>query len=111
MAAPSPTAAPPNFYESLPAGASAGANGGAKKEESETDDEILKALTGVIRVMNKVQGMRADFKAKITPIKDAVKDLIVNGLKKSPADLDTGDDSQAPPAAAPPKSTDETHAA
>jgi hypothetical protein len=114
-----PTAAPPNFYDSLPGGQGAGAGPakGGKQGEDDTDGEVLKALTGCYRVLGKVAKLKGDLKGGIAKIKDDIKALVVQGLKKDPSELESGDGGEdagaaAPePAPAPPKSTDETHAA
>ncbi len=120
MPAPAPTAAPPNFYDSLPGGQGAAPANGGKQGEDDTDGEVLKALTGCYRVLGKVAKLKGDLKGGIAKIKDDIKALVVQGLKKDPSELDSGgsdDDAGAgaPPAAAPPaaspKTTDETHAA
>lgn len=114
MPAPSPSAAPPNFYDSLPAGAADSAP--APKGKSDSDDvdgDVLKALAGCYRVLTKVADMKDTLKGGVAKIKDDLKALVVQGLKKDPSSLESGGDtaSEKPPAAAPPKSTDETHAA
>ena len=124
MPVPSPTSAPPNFYDNLPAGGDAAAGSPAPKKsgESDADGEVLKALTGVYRVLGKVGKIKKELKPGIDSIKEEVKKLVVQGLKKDPGMLDSGEDSSASggetPAApdsgsagAPPSQTDETHQA
>ena len=126
MATPAPTAAPPNFYENLPAGGDAASGGPAPKKpggESDVDEEILKGLTGVYRVLSKMSKIKKDLKPGIDKLKDGIKELVVAGLKKDPKDLDSGDDKSEgaapppaeagtpPPPPAPPSHTDETHSA
>jgi hypothetical protein len=120
-------AAPPNFYDNMPAGGDAAAGGsGAKKDgDTDADEELMKGLTGVYRVLSKMAKLKKDvptWKAGIDEIKESVKKLVVQGLKKDPSTLDSGEDkpadygSDAPPAASgsaapPPSQTDSTHAA
>ena len=127
MATPAPTAAPPNFYENLPAGGDAASGGPAPKKpggESDADEELMKGLTGVYRVLSKMSKIKKELKPGIDKLKDGIKELVVQGLKKDPKDLDSGDDKSAgaappevPPAGAgapptpPPSQTDESHAA
>ena len=114
MPAPAPTAAPPNFYDNLPQGGSAApAGAGAKSDENDTDGEILKALSGCYRVLSKVGKLKDELKPGLDKIKSDIKALVVQGLKKDPSQLESGDDgsSAPPPAATNPKTTDETHAA
>lgn len=126
-----PTAAPPSFYDNLPAGgdAAAGATGtpGAKKPgEADADEELMKGLTGVFRVLGKMAKLKKDdptWKAGIDELKKGVKNLVVQGLKKDPSMLESGEEkpaASAPPEAAaapagaggaPPSQTDESHAA
>ena len=117
-----PTAAPPNFYDNLPAGgdAAAGASGAKKDGESDGDEELMKGLTGVYRVLSKMAKLKKELKPGIDEIKESVKKLVVQGLKKDPSTLDSGDDksdsgSKAAPdsgsGGAPPSQTDESHAA
>ncbi len=117
-------AAPPNFYDNMPQGGDAAAGGsGAKKDaDTDSDEEILKGLTGVYRVLTKMSKLKKDLKPGIDELKEGVKKLVVQGLKKDPSTLDSGEDkpadsgSDAPPAASgsaapPPSQTDSTHAA
>ena len=109
-----PTAAPPSMYDNLPTGGGAQPQPGAKNPESDTDEEILKGLTGVYRVLSKMAKIKGDLKPAIKKIQEDVKTLVVQGLKKDPSSLTDGDDGGAaaePPPAAKPTSTDETHAA
>lgn len=114
MAVPAPTAAPPNFYDSLPTGGNAPAQA-AKKPETETDDEVLMGCAGCFRVMKKIGKLDDKLKPFVDKIKDDIKTLVVQGLKRDPSELESGDDgsskAEPAPAAAPPTSTDETHAA
>lgn len=123
MPAPAPTAAPPNFYDNMPPGGDAGAGGPAPKKGGDTDSdgELMKGLTGVYRVLSKMGKLKKELKPGIDKIKEDIKVLVVQGLKKDPKDLDSGDDKAEPEAAppppapggagAPPSSTDESHAA
>lgn len=122
MPAPAPTAAPPNFYDNLPAGGDSAAGGpqaSAKGGEPDTDEELMKGLTGVYRVLSKMAKLKKEIKPGIDAIKEKVKELVVQGLKKDPKDLDSGDDKSEStpdspaggPPAAPPSQTDESHAA
>jgi hypothetical protein len=126
MALPAPTAAPPSFYDNLPPGGDAAAGGPSpdkKGGDSDADEELMKGLTGVYRVLSKMGKLKKDnkeFKAGIDKIKEDIKVLVVQGLKKDPKDLDSGEDKTpaasgepAPsgPPAAPPSQTDESHAA
>src|SRR5580692_5950926 len=123
MPAPAPTAAPPNFYDNLPAGGDAAGGGPAPKGKGGDDDvdgELMKGLTGVYRVMTKMSKLKKELKPGIDKIKEDIKVLVVQGLKKDPKDLDSGDDKPADDAPAPdaggppppsPTSTDESHAA
>jgi hypothetical protein len=117
-----PAAAPPNFYDNLPAGGDAAGGGPqSKKPDTDEDEELMKGLTGVYRVLSKMAKLKKEIKPGIDDIKEKIKVLVVQGLKKDPSSLDTGDDktpaseSAAPPAggppAAPPSQTDESHAA
>jgi hypothetical protein len=116
--------APPSFYDNLPAGgdAAAGATGPKKDGESDGDEELMKGLTGVYRVLSKMAKLKKELKPGIDELKDGVKKLVVQGLKKDPSTLDSGDDKpadsgsdSAPPAASssapPPTQTDSSHAA
>lgn len=124
MAMAPPTAPPPSFYDNLPAGADAAGGGpakpgaGAGADEPDTDEEVIKGLTGAFRVMSKVAKLKPNLKAGIDKIKEDIKTLFVTGLKKDPKDLDLGEEkppaSKEPPAggsAASPSQTDESHAA
>jgi hypothetical protein len=124
MPMPPPTAAPPSFYDNLPAGGDAAGGGpqpGAKKDgESDSDEELMKGLTGVYRVLSKMSKIKKELKPGIDKLKEGIKELVVQGLKKDPKDLDSGDDSKpaadggAPaggPPPPPPSQTDESHAA
>lgn len=104
------------MYDNLPTGGDAGAQPqpGGKAPESDTDEEILKGLTGVYRVLSKMAKIKGDLKPAIKKIQEDVKTLVVQGLKKDPSSLTDSDDGGAaaePPPAAKPTSTDETHAA
>lgn len=125
MPSAAPTAAPPNFYDSLPTGGESAAGNTAPKppEGSDTDEEIMKGLTGIMRVLGKMKKIKPDdamFKAGIDGVREKIKVLVVQGLKKDPSSLDTGDDSSPAAAGAapnpgtggpPPSATDQTHAA
>ena len=123
MPAPPPTAAPPNFYDSMPpAGdAAAGAQGGKPGEDKDGDEELMKGLTGVYRVLSKMAKLKKELKPGIDELKEGVKKLVVSGLKKDPSSLDSGEDKPADSEAKaapnpgtggpPPSQTDETHAA
>jgi hypothetical protein len=126
MATAPPTAAPPNFYENLPAGGDAAAGGPAPKaKEKDEDWELIKGAQGMYRVAMKIGEAKKDLKPFIDSIKDDIKNLFVKGLKQDPSALDAGGEKpapeEAPPAAAenappggqtaPPTSTDESHAA
>jgi len=124
MPMPAPTAAPPNFYDNLPAGGDAAAGGPPQKKpggEPDADEELMKGLTGVYRVLSKMSKLKKELKPGIDKIKEDIKVLVVQGLKKDPKDLDSGDDKPAesappgPPAGGPPSpppsQTDESHAA
>ena len=124
MPMPAPTAAPPNFYDNLPAGGDAAAGGPPPKKpggESDSDEELMKGLTGVYRVLSKMVKIKKELKPGIDKLKDGIKELVVQGLKKDPKDLDSGEEKPAesappePPAGGPPPSppsqTDESHAA
>ena len=125
MPAPAPTAAPPNFYDNMPPGGDAGAGGPAPKKPGESDvsEEIMKGFTGIMRVLGKMAKLNKEIKPGIDKIKEDIKVLVVQGLKKDPKDLDSGEDKAEPEAAAPPpppgpggpaappSSTDETHSA
>lgn len=125
MPMPPPTAAPPSFYDNLPAGGDAAGGGpqggGDKGKDSDADEELMKGLTGVYRVLSKMSKIKKELKPGIDKLKEGIKELVVQGLKKDPKDLDSGDDSKAPaadaappsggPPAPPPSQTDETHAA
>jgi hypothetical protein len=98
-------------------GAKPGAGSDADKD---IDEELLKAMTGVYRVLTKSAKLKKELKPGIDEIKEKVKELVVQGLKQDPSTLDAGEEKPpAPPAeAAPsgpasasPKTTDETHAA
>lgn len=122
-----PTAAPPNFYDNLPAGGdgAAGAPPPMKKggEESDTAEELMKGFTGIYRVLSKMAKLNKDLKPGIDKIKEDIKGLVVTGLKKDPKDLESGEEKTpdqgapagAPPAGGPPAAspsqTDESHAA
>ena len=122
---PAPTAAPPSFYDNLPAGGDSAAggpqSGGKKGGDSDVDEEIMKGFTGAYRVFTKMAKLKKDLKPGIDKLKEGIKELVVQGLKKDPKDLDSGEDKpaeappEAPPAggppAAPPSHTDESHAA
>lgn len=115
MPLPAPTSAPPSFYDSLPSGGAA-APTPQKNEESDTDGEVLKALTGCYRVLGKVAKLKDSLKPDIQKIKDDLKNLVVRGLKKDPSELEGGEDTQtattpASPGSVSPKTSDETHAA
>lgn len=124
MPLPTPTAAPPSFYDNLPAGGDAASGGpppgGKKSGESDADEELMKGLTGVYRVLSKMSKLKKELKPGIDKLKEGIKELVVQGLKKDPKDLDSGEEKPpeaeaAPPAggppAAPPSQTDESHAA
>lgn len=126
MAMAPPTAAPPNFYDNLPAGGDAAGGGPAPKkpgDDSDSDEELMKGLTGVYRVLSKMAKLKKELKPGIDDLKEKIKVLVVQGLKKDPKDLDSGDDkdssaatpppdaSAGGPPAAPPSQTDESHAA
>ncbi len=127
MPMPSPSPAPPSFYDNLPAGGDAAAGGPppagqGKDAGSDVDEELMKGLTGVYRVMSKMAKLKKELKPGIDKIKEDIKVLVVQGLKKDPKDLDSGEDKPAPeappppppaggPPAPPPTSTDETHSA
>jgi hypothetical protein len=124
MPMPAPTAAPPSFYDNLPAGGDAGGGGpqggGAKPgADKDADQELLNGVTAVYRVIGKIGKAKEGLKPLIDKVKTAIKELAVQGLKMDPKDLDSGDDSkpaaEAPPAggppAPPPSQTDESHAA
>lgn len=124
MPVPAPTAAPPSFYDNLPPGGDAAAGGpppGKKGEDKDGDEELLKGVVGVYRVVNKIGKAKDALKPLVEKVKAAIKELAVQGLKMDPKDLDSGDDSKsAPPAdaapaggppAPPPSQTDESHAA
>jgi hypothetical protein len=120
MPAPAPTAAPPNFYDNLPAGGDAAGGGPAKKGgEDDVDGELMKGLTGAYRVFTKMAKLKKELKPGIDKIKEDIKVLVVQGLKKDPKDLDSGDDKGSDETPAPdagaqppsPTSTDESHAA
>ena len=124
---PAPTAAPPSFYDNLPAGGDAAGGGpqpGKKGADSDADEELMKGLTGVYRVLSKMSKLKKELKPGIDKLKEGIKELVVQGLKKDPKDLDSGEDKTpdaAPPAAdapppggppaPPPSQTDESHAA
>ena len=123
MAIPAPSAAPPSFYDNLPQGGSpdgAGAGAPPQKPDQDTEDDIMLGFGGVIRVLNKMKDLKAELKPGIDKIKDQIKELTVQVLKRNPADLEKGDKGKPaegkpagtePPAAESPKTTDETHAA
>lgn len=126
MPPPSPTAAPPSFYDNLPAGGDAAAGGpppqaGGKQDgDADADGELMKGLTGVYRVLSKMAKLKKELKPGIEKIKGDIKELVVQGLKKDPKDLDSGEekppeaDGAAPaggPPPPPPSQTDESHAA
>ena len=123
MPAAPPTAAPPSFYDNLPAGgdAAAGATGAKKDGESDGDEELMKGLTGVYRVLSKMAKIKKELKPGIDELKEGVKKLVVQGLKKDPSTLDSGEDkpadsssgadASAASSAPPPTQTDSTHAA
>jgi hypothetical protein len=81
----------------------------------------MKGLTGVYRVLSKMVKIKKELKPGIDKLKDGIKELVVQGLKKDPKDLDAGE--EKPPASAPPEppaggppspppsQTDESHAA
>lgn len=110
MPTPAPTAAPPNFYDNLPSGGNAPA-APPKKPQSDADEDLMKGATGVYRVLSKMAEVKKDLKPMIDKIKDDIKTLVVQGLKGDPSQLDSGDKKPAPPPAAKPTTTDETHAA
>jgi hypothetical protein len=122
------TAAPPSFYDNLPTGGDSQAGGPSpakKNPESDADEELMKGFTGVYRVLSKMAKLKKELKPGIDDLKEKIKVLVVQGLKKDPKDLDSGDDKGSdadagappppPPASgsggAPPTSTDESHAA
>ncbi len=130
MPATPPTAAPPNFYDNLPGGGEPAAGapppggpGGKPGGEPDADEELMKGLTGVYRVLSKMSKLKKELKGGIDKIKEDIKVLVVQGLKKDPKDLDSGEDKTPPPAPAaeppaapppgaqPPTQTDETHSA
>ena len=97
-------------------------SGGKKGGDSDVDEELMKGLTGVYRVLSKMTKLKKDLKPGIDKLKEGIKELVVQGLKKDPKDLDSGEDKtpDAPPSgcarpggppAAPPSQTDESHAA
>lgn len=125
-----PTAAPPNFYDNLPTGGETAAGNTSPKKlaGTDTDEELMKGLTGVYRVLSKMAKLKPDnaiFKAGIDDIKEKIKVLVVQGLKQDPSSLDSGDDKTpaadsgagagTPPnpgtGGPPPSATDSTHAA
>jgi hypothetical protein len=116
-----PTAAPPNFYDNLPAGGDAAA-GGPSKKKTDGDEELMKAVTKIYGIIGKIGKAKEGIEPLIDGVKTALKKLAIEGLKMDPKDLDTGDETPAasetaPPATpaggagAPPTSTDESHAA
>jgi hypothetical protein len=123
MPMPAPTAAPPNFYDALPAGGDAAAGGPPPKKpggEPDADEELMKGLTGVYRVLSKMAKLKKELKPGFDKMKEDIKAMVVQGLKKDPKDLDSGEDKPAeappePPAGGPPSpppsQTDESHAA
>ena len=126
MPMPAPTAAPPNFYDNLPAGGDAAAGGPPPKKpggESDSDEELMKGLTGVYRVLSKMSKLKKELKPGIDKLKEGIKELVVQGLKKDPKDLDSGEDKPPEPPPAPPEppaggppppppsQSDESHAA
>jgi hypothetical protein len=123
MATAPPTAAPPSFYDNLPAGGDAAAGGppaGKKAGESDADEELMKGFTGIMRVLTKMSKLKKEIKPGIDGIKEDIKKLVVQGLKKDPKDLESEEDkpsdaSAEPPAGGPPSpppsQTDESHAA
>jgi len=116
-----PTAAPPNFYDNLPAGGGEATSTQSKKPgEPDDDDELMQGFTGIIRVLNKMMKIKKELKPGIDKMKQDVKEMVAGVLKKNPADLDSGEDkggsagssAQAEPSpAAKPQLKDETHAA
>ena len=125
-----PTAAPPNFYENLPGGGETAGGGpkpgpaGKQGGEPDADGELMQGLTGVYRVLSKMAKIKKELKGGIDKIKEDIKILVVQGLKKDPKDLESGDDKApaaaepppatppaAPPPGATPPPTDETHSA
>ena len=126
MPMPAPTAAPPNFYDNLPAGGDAAAGGPPPKKpggESDSDEELMKGLTGVYRVLSKMSKLKKELKPGIDKLKEGIKELVVQGLKKDPKDLDSVEDKPPEPPPAPPEppaggppppppsQSDESHAA
>ena len=120
-----PTAAPPSFYDNLPAGGDAAAGGPAPKKpgaDKDADEELMKGVAGCYRVVGKIGKAKKGIEPFVDAVKTALKKLAVEGLKMDPKDLEGGDDggdkdtaATPPPAAspsgAPPTSTDESHAA
>jgi len=114
-----PTAAPPSFYESLPTGGDTAAGAAPeKKKTSDKDGDLLKGAQGIYRVAEKMGQTDDKIKPFTEKIKEAVKALLVQGLKVDPGLLEGGEGkppaSAEPPAggsSAPPSQTDETHAA
>ena len=124
MPMPAPTAAPPNFYDNLPAGGDAAAGGPPPKKpggESDSDEEVMKAFKGMYRICGKLIKLKKDLKPGLDKMKEDIKVMVVQGLKKDPKDLDSGEEKPAesappePPAGGPPppppSQTDESHAA
>lgn len=89
------------------------------EKKSDVDDELMKGFAGIIRVLTKMGKLKEAIKPGIDKIKEDVKSLVVQGLKKDPSQLEEGEEKpeaspaeEKPPAAAtPPKIKDETHAA
>lgn len=122
MPASAPTAAPPSFYDSLPAGgdAAAGNMSPAKKPMEDGHEEILKGATGMYRVASKMAKVNESLKPFVDKIKQDIKILVVQGLKADPSALESGEEKppEETPAAPPsgretasPQNSDETHAA
>jgi hypothetical protein len=118
-----PAAAPPNFYDNLPAGGDAAAGGpqadGGKKM-SESDADIEKGLNGIISVLIKMGKVKKEWKGRFDKLKqDALAMLVEIGGKavgaegEAPAATDSTPAASAPPSGggAPPSQTDESHAA
>jgi hypothetical protein len=111
MATPAPTAAPPNFYDNLPA--NGGAPASAKKPDTDSDEEIMKGFVGIFRVLNKMTKLKKELKPGVEEMKQKLKDMTVQVLKKDPKDLDSGEEKteQDVQTASQPNMKDETHAA
>jgi len=113
---------PPNFYENLPSSGGAETTSPDKKKsgEGEPDEVIMKGFGKVMSVLDKMAELNEGLKPGVGKIKQQLKDMTVQVLKKNPQDLDSGDDKSAasaqpaaaePSPAAQPMMKDETHAA